>query len=158
MKAFLIGWLVGVLVGGSGVWYFLQGREKPAVQYVQDATAAAIEQTVDAMRSKFAALHLTGDEIKDDLARTGKVVRRSARDAGAAIADATADARITAKIKAKLVADRSLSAWQISVNTTDGHVTLAGIVSSPELIGKAMLLALETDGVRDATSNLQVKK
>jgi osmotically-inducible protein OsmY len=100
---------------------------------------------------------LTGNDIKDELARSGKVVRRSAHDAGAAIADASADARITAKIKAKLIADRELSAWNISINTTDGHVTLAGTVSSPELIGKALLLALETDGVRDATSNLQVK-
>ncbi|MGD0016844.1 MAG: BON domain-containing protein [Verrucomicrobiia bacterium] len=157
MKAFLIGWLVGALVGGLGVWYFLEGREKPAIRHAQDATAAAIERAADAVNVRLFAWHLTGDDIKNDLARTGKVVRRSVRDAGVAIADATADARVTAKIKAKLVADRELSARNISVNTTDGHVTLAGMVSSPELIGKAMLLALETDGVRDVTSNLQVK-
>ena len=157
MKTFLIGWLVGALVGGLGAWYFMEGREKPAIRHAEDATAAVIERAVDAAKVRLVAWHLTGDDIKDELARTGKVVRRSARDAGAAIADATVDARITGKIKAKLVADRELSAWNISVNTTDGHVTLAGTVSSPELIGKAMLLVLETDGVRDATSNLQVK-
>jgi hyperosmotically inducible periplasmic protein len=157
MKAFLIGWLVGALVGGLGVWYFMEGREKPAIRHAQDATAAVIERAVDAAKVRLVAWHLTGDDIKDELASTGKVVRRSARDAGAAIADATADARITARIKARLVSDRELSAWNISVNTTDGHVTLAGTVSSHELIGRAMLLALETDGVRDATSNLHVK-
>jgi hyperosmotically inducible protein len=157
MKVFLIGWLVGALVGGLGVWYFLEGREKPAIRHAQDATAMAIERAADAAKVRLFAWHLTGDDIKNDLARTGKVVRRSACDAGAAIADATADARVTAKIKAKLVTDRELSARNISVNTTDGHVTLAGMVLSPELIGKVMLLALETDGVRDVTSNLQVK-
>jgi hyperosmotically inducible protein len=157
MKTFLIGWLVGALVGALGVWYFLEGRERPEIQYAQDATAAAIERAVNAAKVRLVAWHLTGDDIKEELARTGKVVRRSARDAGAFIADATTDARITAKIKAKLVADRELSAWSISVNTTDGHVTLAGKISSHELIGKAILLAMETDGVRDVTSNLQVK-
>jgi len=157
MKVFFIGWLVGALVGALGVWYFMEGRDKPSIRHAQDATAAVIERAVDAAKVRLVAWHLTGDDIKDELARTGKVVRRSARDAGAAIADATADARITAKIKAKLVADRELSAWNISINTTDGHVTLAGAVSSHELIGRAMLLVMETDGVCDATSNLQVK-
>ena len=81
--------------------------------------------------------------------------RRS--EAGHAIADATADARITAAIKAKLVASRDLSALNISVNTTAGVVTLSGHVSSPENISKAMLLAMETDGVREVISTLQVK-
>ena len=158
MKAFLIGWLVGALVGGLGVWYFLKGRERPSIRHAQDATATAIERAADAAKVRLSAWRLTGDDIKNDLARTGKVVRRSACDAGAAIADVTADARVTAQIKAKLVADRELSARNFSVNTTDGHVTLSGTVSSPELIGRAMLLVLETDGVRDVTSKLQVKK
>ncbi len=156
MRTFLIGWILGALVGGLAVWYFLEGRQRPSVQQSQYATAAAIEHAVDALKGKLAALHLTGDDIKDELAHTGRVVRRSARDAGAAIADATADARITAKIKAKLVADRELSAWNISVNTTDGHVTLAGGVSTHDQIGRAILLAMETDGVRDVISNLKV--
>ena len=158
MKAFLIGWLMGALVGGLGVWYFMEGRNKPEIRHAQDKTASAIVNVVDAAKVRLVAWHLTGDDIKEELARTGKVVRRSVRDAGAAIADATADARTTARIKAKLVGDRELSALKISVNTTDGHVTLAGTASSHELVGKAMLLVLETDGVRDATSNLQVKK
>jgi hyperosmotically inducible protein len=84
------------------------------------------------------------------------VVRRKAQEAGAAIADATADARVTAAIKAKMVANRDLSALRISVNTTAGVVTLAGTVNSPEDIGKAMLVAMETDGVTQVVSTLQV--
>ena len=67
------------------------------------------------------------------------------------------DATITAKIKTKYAIDRDLSAFGISVNTTDGRVTLAGHVTSHQQIGKAMLIALETDGVREVSSTLQVK-
>ena len=45
----------------------------------------------------------------------------------------------------------------ISVSTTDGRVTLSGNVANARLIGKAMALALETDGVREVSSTLKVK-
>jgi osmotically-inducible protein OsmY len=103
------------------------------------------------------ALDLRADEIKDDLAKTGKVVRRKAEDLGADVADAAADTRVVAAIKAKYTVDPDLSVWQISVSSTDGHVTLSGTVSTPEAIGKAVALALDVSGVRDVISTLQVK-
>jgi osmotically-inducible protein OsmY len=84
-------------------------------------------------------------------------VRRKAQQVGQSIADATADARTTAAIKAKLVTDKNLSALNISVNTTDGVVTLSGVVSAPDDIGKAMVLAMEVEGVREVISTVQVK-
>ena len=84
-------------------------------------------------------------------------MRKKAEQVGAVLADATADARITATIKAKLVKDPTLSALAISVNTTGGVVTLSGSVAGPEEIKQAMKLALETEGVREAISTLQVK-
>jgi hyperosmotically inducible periplasmic protein len=102
-------------------------------------------------------LHVRPEDIKDELARSGQVVRRAATEAGRAIADATADARTTAAIKAKLIATRDLSGLNISVNTTAGVVTLSGAVSSAEDISKAILVAMETDGVREVVSTLQVK-
>ena len=85
------------------------------------------------------------------------VVRRKAREIGEAAVDAALDARVTATIKAKLAADADLSAISIAVATTAGRVTLSGTVTSPELIGKAMTLALETDGVREVVSTIQIK-
>ena len=41
--------------------------------------------------------------------------------------------------------------------TTAGVVTLSGHVSSAENIGKAMLLAMQTDGVHEVISTLQVR-
>lgn len=108
----------------------------------------------DAARDKLRLLHLRSEDIKDELARTGRVVRRKAGKAGQAVTDATADARITAAIKTKLVADHDLSTFNVSAYTTAGVVTFKGTVSSPEQIGKAMLLAMETAGVREVISEL----
>jgi osmotically-inducible protein OsmY len=56
------------------------------------------------------------------------------------------------------VAARDLPALSISVNTTGGIVTLSGSVPAVEDIGKAMLVAMQTDGVREVISTLQVNK
>src|SRR4030095_12155965 len=100
---------------------------------------------------------LNTNEIKEELARTGKVIRKKAEQAKTAIAGATADARITAEIKGKLALESDLSALKISVNTTDGVVTLSGTVSSHEAIQRAMKIALAVDGVSQVISTLQVK-
>jgi gas vesicle protein len=147
MKDFFIGLLVGAFLTAGTGWYFVVARKDPRVTHAWDA--------VDA---RLTAWHLGSDDIKDELSSSGKVLRRSVREVGSAVASASADAAITGKIKAKYAVDRDLSAFGISVNTTDGRVTLAGRVTSAQQIGKAMLIALETDGVREVTSTLQVKK
>ncbi len=156
MRVFLA-LIVGVILGAVGLWYLSttggQSRAKAAGQQIQNAATSAR----DAVEERLRVLDLRTNDIKDELARTGQVVRRKAREAGQAIADATADARITAAIKAKLIANRELSGLGISVNTTGGIVTLSGYVGSTEQIGKAMLQAMETDGVREVISTLQVK-
>ncbi len=158
MKAFFTGLVLGVVLTVFTGWYFMVARKSQRVQHAQDVTAAALQRTADAIEAKCVAWHLTAADIQEELTKTGKVVRRQMRDLGTAVADASADAAITAKIKAKYALDRELSAWGISVSTTDGRVTLSGNISSPKLIGKAMMLALETDGVREVSSTLQVKK
>ncbi|HUI05979.1 MAG TPA: BON domain-containing protein [Verrucomicrobiae bacterium] len=157
MKAFFTGLVLGIALTVFTGWYFVVARKSHHVRHAQDVTAAALQRTADAIQAKLVAWHLTAPDIQEELAKTGKVVRRQMRDFGAAVADASADAAITAKIKAKYALDRELSAWGIAVSTTDGRVTLSGNVSSPRLIGKAMMLALETDGVREVSSTLQVK-
>jgi len=157
MKIFLA-LLVGIAVGASAVWFYSSTQGKSAVHKTSDQIESSTKSARDVLQEKLKMLDLRSDDIKEDLARTGQVVRRKAREVGQAIADNTADARITATIKGKLVANRDLSAMSISVNTTSGVVTLSGSVSSPEDIGKAVLLAMETDGVREVISSLQVKK
>ena len=105
-----------------------------------------------------ASLNLTVENIKEEMARGGQVMRQKLADLGHSVADATADTRITAAIKAKLVADPDLSALSISVNTTGGVVTLSGTASSPANIRKAVQIAWDTDGVNQVISTIQVKE
>jgi osmotically-inducible protein OsmY len=139
------------------LWYLTTQRANPQIQNAANQVQNAAKSAGDSIQEKLRILDLRTNDFKDELARTGKIVRRKAREAGQALADATADARITGSIKAKLLGDRELSVLSISVNTTEGVVTLSGTVPTPEAISKAMLLAMETDGVQEVISTLQVK-
>jgi hypothetical protein len=156
MKTFLV-LVLGVGLGAAAVWFYSNYRNDPRMRSAGQKVENAAKTTRDAAQDKLRALHLRPEDIKDELARTGKIVRREANEAGHAIADATADARTTAAIKAKLLASRDLSVLNISVNTTAGVVTLSGYVSDSEHISKAILLAMETEGAREVVSTLQVK-
>lgn len=165
MKNFVIALLLGIILGVAGYWFIQQPPAKQAAQFAQQkageagkALTGAADEAKQAITAKLEALQLRAQDIRDELQQTGKVVRRKARDVGATVADTAADARITAEIKRKLTIDTELSVFAVSVDTTDGRVTLSGTVSSPELVGKAILVALETDGVREVVSTLQVKK
>jgi len=154
MKNFILGLLVGAIILIAVVWYY--SGQHTHVEIKEDLRNAAAH-TAQAVEEKLGASNLTTAEIKDELARTGKIVRSKAEDAGAAIADAAKDARVTTTIKARLLKDGDLSTLKISVSTTDGLVTLSGTASSPENIRKAIQLALETDGVHKVVSTIQVK-
>ena len=156
MRVFLA-LLIGIVIGAGALWFYGTKQGKSTARTTGEQIESTAKSARDTIQDKLKVLDLRSEDIKDELARTGRIVRRKAREAGQAIADATADARVTAAIKAKLVANRDLSALSISVNTTEGVVTLSGTVSSPEDISKAMLLAMETDGVREVVATLQVK-
>jgi gas vesicle protein len=149
--------LIGIAIGACAVWYFRPAGSNhpstPAGQKIEENVRSA----GDSIQQKLDQWHLRGDDIKDELAKTGRVIRENAHKAGNAISDATADARITGAIKTELIRDPDLSAWNISVSTTDGVVTLSGSVSNPDQVGKAMALAMQTDGVKQVVSTLQVK-
>lgn len=149
---------LGIIVGGAAIWYYRDTHEKPALQRAGEQIESAAKNARDSISEKLKEWNLSTTNIKEELARTGKVIREKAEKAGHAISDATADARITAAIKGKLVTNKELSALSISVNTTDGIVTLSGTVSSADDIGKAVALAMDTDGVHKVISTLQVKK
>jgi hyperosmotically inducible periplasmic protein len=156
MRVFLA-LLIGIGIGAAGLWFYNTTQGRARVDATQKQLKNAAESTGDAIKEKLRVFDLRTNDFKNELARTGRVIRQKAQQAGQAIADATADARTTTAIKAKLVADRELSALSISVNTTAGVVTLSGTVPSPEAISKAMLLAMDTSGVQEVISTLQVK-
>ena len=169
MRTFFNGLVLGIIVGAGGVWFYFHAHDVPDVREIEQhagvqadralqSTRDAAEQAKQVLAARLDALELNAGEIRKELSATGKVVRRRARDLGAAIADVTADAQITTAVKTKLAADPELSALDISVDTTAGRVTLSGAVAAPRLIGKAIELALQTSGVHAVVSTLQVKQ
>ena len=156
MKKILIGVLIGVGIGLGVGWYLTEGQRRKEIRQAQDKLAAEATKAATAVRDAIADIR--AEDIKEELARTGVVVRRRAQKIGGAIADTATNTRTTTAIKAKYAVDPKLSALKISVDTTDGLVTLSGTVSSHEEIGRAMKVALETDGVREVVSTLQMRQ
>jgi hyperosmotically inducible periplasmic protein len=157
MRVFLA-LILGIIIGVAGYWYYNTREGRVNMQAAGDKIEDAAKSTRDAVAEKLRTMKIRPEDIQDELARTGRVIRSKAQEAGQAIADATADTRTTAAIKAKLVANSDLSALKISVNTTGGVVTLAGTAPSAEAISKAMLIAMETDGVKQVISTVQVQR
>src|SRR5438105_4056649 len=124
--------IIGLIVGGAAVWFYGTREGKSAVQSTGQHIEDASKSARDSVQEKIRVLDLRPEQIKEDLARTGRVIRQKVGEAGRAIADATADARVTTVIKGKILASRDLSAFSISVNTTNGIVTLSGSVDTLE--------------------------
>jgi len=164
MKTALFFFLLGATAGVIGRGLYLDRHTQTSTTLSGDAQAAAVraaDQTKavagsvkDSIAAKLRDWHLTPDEIKADLAQTGRVVREKS----AAVGDSLSDARILSVIKAKYVLDGDLAAFAINVDVQDRSVTLHGRVKSADLIGKAIALALDTTGVTTVTSNLTVEE
>ena len=107
----------------------------------------------EAVADKAEDWKLTPENIKEELLRTGRVVRNKAK----AVGERLDDARIIAVIKGKYVVEKDLSTFAINVDCSDGAVKLTGSVASFELIGRAVTLALQTGGVHRVDSQLVVK-
>lgn len=160
--------ILGIAVGAGTVWFYNTGRETPTGRKLEDRATESLdkaqetareiyERSREALDSRRDALSLSAQDIRKELSETGGVIHRKVQDMAEKAADAAEDTRITATVKARFAADPELSVFSISVNTTLGVVTLAGTVASYDLIGKAVNLALETEGVREVVSTLQVK-
>jgi osmotically-inducible protein OsmY len=93
----------------------------------------------------------------DDLRRMSDNAGEAISRKGARLGEMASDVRIIAVVKAKFTLDDHLSGWDITVGCADGHVTLGGMVDSPEAIGRAIVLALDTEGVADVVSSLRVR-
>jgi len=73
--------------------------------------------------------------------------------------DVVDDSIITTKVKSSFVADSTVSALDISVETTKGVVNLTGLVNSEAERQRAVQIARETSGVKKVdASNLIVKR
>ena len=155
MKRILLGFIVGLVLGAIGYSYLADRFRKEDLNAARDKLVQGAGKVKTAIQEKIGEIRT--EDVKEELNRTGMIVREKARKAGEAIADATTDARTTAAIKAKLLKEPGLSSMKIHVETSEGLVTLSGTVSSHDEVAKAVRLALETEGVQKVVSTLQVK-
>ena len=68
------------------------------------------------------------------------------------------DAGITTNVKTKLAADDVVKAYQVDVDTQNRVVTLSGDVETVMAKDRAIMIARETDGVRDVVDRITVSE
>lgn len=68
------------------------------------------------------------------------------------------DAGITTNVKTKLAADDTVKAYQVDVDTQNRVVTLSGNVETTAAKDRAVMIARETDGVRDVIDQIRVSE
>jgi hypothetical protein len=68
------------------------------------------------------------------------------------------DAGITTNVKTKLAADDTVKAYQVDVDTQNRVVTLSGNVETTAAKDRAIMIARETDGVRDVIDQIRVNE
>ena len=145
------------MLGGAVGWHHYQQSQKPTISQqaagLADRTREVAVQAKDVVVAKAEEWKLTPDIIKEELGKTGHIIRSRA----VAMGERMEDARIVAVIKGKYVVEKNLSAFDISVECRDGAVKLTGSVTSPAQIGQAVALALQTNGVHNVISDLSVK-
>lgn len=149
---------LGVVAGAFGWRWVEQWRSgTPAdVSVARDAAAPLdhAREAGDRLAARLREWRLDHADIQRELAETGRVLRHQARAAGARMDDA----RIIAVIKAKYVLDDGLAAAAVNVGCRDGRVRLTGEVASPDAIGRAVALALETHGVVEVDAELRTPR
>lgn len=95
-------------------------------------------------------------EIQADLDSGVAIVRTKDNIVGAptGLSD---DAVIETMVKGKLQADADTSKAMIDVKAHNGEVNLDGSADSAHIVGRAMALALDTQGVSKVSSNVKVR-
>jgi hyperosmotically inducible periplasmic protein len=82
---------------------------------------------------------------------------RPALAAGETTGEYVDDSVLTTKVKAALLAEKNLKSLDISVESTDGVVTLSGAVTSSAQQKQAVDVAKHVKGVKDVHNSLTLK-
>ncbi|MEW9823681.1 MAG: BON domain-containing protein [Candidatus Symbiodolus clandestinus] len=96
--------------------------------------------------------------VKNCLVITGKPLSTRGQEQSQSLSEYGSDAMITTKVKAKLIADNRLSAFEITVETSKGEVTLTGFVNTWEQTKIAEDLVLTIKNVKRVNNRLCLKK
>ena len=98
---------------------------------------------------------LGASEIQSDLDRGVTIVRTNENVVGAPTGS-TDDEVIKTMVKGKLQADSEVAKASIDVDAKNGEVMLKGSADSAASVGRAIALALDTQGVTKVSSDVKV--
>jgi hypothetical protein len=99
---------------------------------------------------------LTNDDIKDDVA-AGRKIERS--KAGAPTGATVDKSDLKTAVEARIRADSSIANMPIDVDADrDGQINLSGKTNTIDQVGRAIAVALDTDGVTKVSSKIALDK
>src|SRR5688500_11203341 len=104
MKKLLFGFIMGVL---AGIWGYAIVQKTPTHRHAGAANGGFAQDAGRVFRD------IRTDDVRQELERTGLVIRQKAAQIGTAIAETTADARVTGAIKARLLSEPGVSSMGI---------------------------------------------
>jgi hyperosmotically inducible protein len=97
------------------------------------------------------------DRAADKAGQAATDVKESASRAAESTGEYMDDSAITAKVKWAILRDPDLKTLEISVATTDGVVSLTGVVDSQQSIDRAAAVARDTPAVKSVENHLTVR-
>ncbi len=124
------------------------------------SSTGAVASTTTSSSSKDTSAHITEwrlspADIQADLDKSTTIVRTREIAAGAPTGSMDDSVLIT-MVKNKLQADSDLANLNLDVQAHNGEVTLKGTAQSANQVGRAIALALDTDGVTKVSSDIKV--
>lgn len=96
------------------------------------------------------------DQARVATERAAEQAKDKMAGAAEAVSNTVADAAVTASVNAELAKDPKLSALQINVDTTNGHVRLSGKAPDADSRERATRLASAVKGVTHVENRLEV--
>lgn len=105
--------------------------------------------------SRITEWRLSANEIQKDLDSGAVIVRTKESVVGAPTGNSD-DSVIETMVKGKLQSDKDVASSSIDVDAKNGEVTLKGTADSADHVGRAIALALDTQGVTKVSSEIKV--
>lgn len=96
---------------------------------------------------------MANDTIKTDANSTSAKIDNTMKSAS----NYMGDSAVTAKVKSALVSDKGINSNDISVETSNGVVTLSGFVNDESQVERAVSATRTVDGVTSVNNKLNIK-
>lgn len=128
-----------------------------AMERAGERTAAAFDEMSKDLSAQLSEWRLSAEEITADIEADRPIVRT--KSTAGAPTGAMDESTLQSAVEARIKGDSQLAAAEIDVNAKDqGEIELEGEAQSVDQIGRAIALALGTEGVSKVTSKIDLDK